>query len=618
MRSAILSEPEHRKLVVARRERSPVWQVIHVLGSLRLAMLLLFTIALACAVATVAESNFSAKVAQIYIYKNPWFMVWLGLLCANLLCAALTRWPWQRKHVGFVVTHFGIITLLLGAMIGSVWGFEGSVNLHKGQAPAQRLVSPHSILLVESPLTGLLYTTRFDPEIRPPTKDRPRVVELVDTRAKLEVIGFSSRLKLNQELVEDPVFGFASGVAGRMASGSLGQELPVRLLLQSPESALFDLFGLAMVEWVDPMPERPVQRDRGRIIPGEGTYRETQMIFGHQPDLPVVHNTSGMLSGYRFRLLSKAGSLEPDVEMIFPSGKTKRLSLAEARRGPIPGDQPPTEIVVAEYWPDMRMVEGRPVSVSERPNNPAALVTLSGLMEDIAPQQPRLLLAPGEDHGVTYRLLRGRQVVQEGRLKPGESLATGWNDWTFTLERSFAKARNVTVASEDDSVMGPRLPGILARVICADGTVTEPKWVASGSTETFDLGGQAARIGFGLETKPIPFGISLLNFEVPRFEGTQTPANFISTVRFHGPGGATVDRRIEMNRPGSFPPEFWRQFTGTTYKFSQAGWNAQNLDETTLQVLYDPGWLFKWIGSLMICVGIFIMFYLKPKRVCQP
>ncbi len=34
--------------------------------------------------------------------------------------------------------------------------------------------------------------------------------------------------------------------------------------------------------------------------------------------------------------------------------------------------------------------------------------------------------------------------------------------------------------------------------------------------------------------------------------------------------------------------------------------------QTTLQVLYDPGWLLKWLGSLGICVGIAIMFYWKP------
>jgi hypothetical protein len=30
--------------------------------------------------------------------------------------------------------------------------------------------------------------------------------------------------------------------------------------------------------------------------------------------------------------------------------------------------------------------------------------------------------------------------------------------------------------------------------------------------------------------------------------------------------------------------------------------------------LRDPGWLLKWIGSLLIVAGVFMMFYLQPYR----
>jgi hypothetical protein len=124
---------------------------------------------------------------------------------------------------------------------------------------------------------------------------------------------------------------------------------------------------------------------------------------------------------------------------------------------------------------------------------------------------------------------------------------------------------------------------------------------------------EVIKIGFGMETKLIPIAVSLLNFEVPFDEGTKTPANYKATVRFDDmKTQATGNALIEMNTPAIFPNELWRAWTGFTYKFSQAGWNPENLNETTLQVLYDPGWFFKWTGSLMICIGIGIMFYYKP------
>ena len=48
---------------------------------------------------------------------------------------------------------------------------------------------------------------------------------------------------------------------------------------------------------------------------------------------------------------------------------------------------------------------------------------------------------------------------------------------------------------------------------------------------------------------------------------------------------------------------------------SQASWNPENLNQSSVQILRDPGWLFKWIGSLVICAGIFTLFYLRPPRV---
>ena len=72
-----------------------------------------------------------------------------------------------------------------------------------------------------------------------------------------------------------------------------------------------------------------------------------------------------------------------------------------------------------------------------------------------------------------------------------------------------------------------------------------------------------------------------------------------------------VPAQLEMNQPATYPPGLLPQITGLSYKFSQAGWDPQNLNRTTLQVLHDPGWLLKWSGSLLMVAGIFSMFYLR-------
>ena len=70
--------------------------------------------------------------------------------------------------------------------------------------------------------------------------------------------------------------------------------------------------------------------------------------------------------------------------------------------------------------------------------------------------------------------------------------------------------------------------------------------------------------------------------------------------------------KISMNQPTVFPYTWYAPWLGTSFKFSQAGHDPEMPDYSGVQVLRDPGWMPKWVGSLMICFGIFTMFYLKP------
>jgi hypothetical protein len=138
--------------------------------------------------------------------------------------------------------------------------------------------------------------------------------------------------------------------------------------------------------------------------------------------------------------------------------------------------------------------------------------------------------------------------------------------------------------------------------------------VTSGEVVPLSFGEDIVRLGYGLELKPIPFSVALTDFQVPRDEGTETPSDFRASVLFRDT--ATGEERsglIRMNHPASWPGGLLANSTGFNYKFSQAEWNPKDLKETTLQVLYDPGWMPKWLGSLAICLGIATMFYIRPR-----
>jgi len=585
-------EAARRRMIAERQERSVAWRVIHWLGSLQLALILLASIAVACAVATFAESSFNTKVAQAYIYKAPWFVLWLGVLCVNLFAVTLTRWPWQKKHTGFIITHYGIITLLIGAMVGLHTGFEGNVTLHKDRAPVSRVTINRSIIQVESPLDSALYIMPFDVATARPSERKPRVFAVPGTALRIVADGFSDNLIREQKLVASE--GGRPGVLLRFSSPRMGQTLEMPLVLAGEQPRTEDFFGLASVTWQEKLPPAKV-----------AAAAETQMVFGRFA--PIVR-PEGKATGIGV-ILSADGS---KVTVSQPDGTSATYLRAEIIKNPVEAGW--ATVVVEDYWPDFEMRDGKPSSKSDQPRNPAALVriTESGGGGDT---KPAFLLSP-DGEGVAYQLQRGGATYAGGRARVGDVFSLGWADWQVEVLSALPQAVEASNVKPGpplaSGVQG--VPGFRARLESPGGPAAEPRWIESGEVTSLTDGRHLVRVGYGLEIRPLPFSLKLVNFEVPRYEGTETPSNFIATIEFED--AKSAEKKVgtaKMNHPASFPGTLFANFTGINYKFSQAEWNPRDLGETTLQVLYDPGWLLKWVGSLGICVGIAIMFYIKPK-----
>lgn len=592
----LLSSPAAaRRAMIARRQKeSSVWWIIHRLGSLNFALILLATIGLACAAATFAESGFNTKIAHTYFYKNPLFILWLAALCVNLFAVTLTRWPWQKKHTGFIVTHYGIILLLTGAVIGMQTGYEGNVTLKKDGAPLTRVVTSRSIIQVESPTDHGLYLMSFDAETAQPSAESPRTFAVPGTDWKIIADDFSDNLVQKNSLVPDPEGPPA--VLLRLSTAMMNQSVDMPLFLQGDKPVEEDFFGLARIIFQSDLPD---------VIPLPE--HETQIVFAQFA--PVIESGK-FSSGLQLRL-SEDGE---KVTIISPDGNGTTYLRREIMKQVVPMDK--DAVTVEEYWPDFVMKDGRPTSRSTNPANPAILARISPKTDSSSDAKPHLTLAP-TDGGIRYQLGRGKSTATSGIARVGDSFALGWADWRAEVVQVLPHARleTETIAGPPAPKNAPGIPGFLAHLETAPGESGLPAWVESGKVTTLrsTKGSESVRIAYGLESKPVPFSIRLLRFDIPRDEGTDTPADFRATVEFKdATTGAITTGVARMNHPASFPGTFWSNVTGLNYKFSQAEWNPKDLDETTLQVLHDPGWMFKWMGSLAICLGIAIMFYWKP------
>src|SRR3954462_11026932 len=172
---------------MANQPTRPAWQqnaLFQFFASLKLAVVLLAVLFAGAIAGTTYESSFDAKVARAYIYGAPWFNTWLVLLGANLAVSAISRWPWRKHHVAFLVTHLGIITLLFGSLIGRIWGTEGTITLFKGEPASNRLLIDEHQLRVRD-TDGIIKGYAAEFINRPPTEQRPRDLGLLAAGARL-------------------------------------------------------------------------------------------------------------------------------------------------------------------------------------------------------------------------------------------------------------------------------------------------------------------------------------------------------------------------------------------------------------------------------------------------
>ena len=110
--------------------------LIHRLGSMKIAVVLLVVILAAMAAGTIVESSRGTDAAARAVYGAAWFRVLLGLFACNVLCSIVDLFPWGRARIGFVLTHGSMLVILAGALVTDRVKQEGSLALWEGEQSA--------------------------------------------------------------------------------------------------------------------------------------------------------------------------------------------------------------------------------------------------------------------------------------------------------------------------------------------------------------------------------------------------------------------------------------------------------------------------------------------------
>ncbi|PYJ34586.1 MAG: hypothetical protein DME88_04400 [Verrucomicrobia bacterium] len=650
----------------SRSAEKPAWQrnsIFEFFASLKLAVVLLAVLIVAAIAGTIYESSFDAKVARAYVYGAPWFNLWLVLLGANLACSAFSRWPWRKHHLAFLITHLGIITLLIGSLIGRIWGVEGTITLFKGEPPTNRLLVNEHQLRVHD-VDGIVKGYPAEFLHHPPTPQHPRDLGQLASGAHLQIIDYAPAIegKLNPKPVTNGgAPASTEAAAGRpalhftIATAMMNQRLDGWLLADDPQHGNFSM-GLATIE----LKRGAVARSTSSITStSKSTSRigepidleESIFAFSKAPDEQIGHVREGGSSGAKIRLSAPENGNKGQVIVSIGDNEAK-FDVAENLGRDVPIENTPFTLRIENYWPDFRIENGKPSSVSDQPNNPAVLVTIRGKGAPVAAAEtnphgsgkelaatggPPTMPAPGEeapnhltlfvadDGAITYELASRKIGKSSGKLDLNKPLTTGWADWQLVVDKTMPSAQPqmdfTPVKSEQASAASSAaadLPDGVRLRVQQNGETFE-RWAPAGWQITIPIrqsadSGSPTMVAYGWKIIGLPIGLELRDFEVKRNEGSDSPAGFKSTLRVVTADGEGATGACWMNHPFSFPGTWWRTWTGLTYKISQASWNPENLNQSTVQILRDPGWLLKWIGSLLVVIGVFMMFYLQPYR----
>ena len=102
------------------------------LSSLKLAVVVILFLTSALIAGTLLESSYDIATARYWVYRAFWFHFVLFTLGVNIVCSAMSRLPWKKRHLPFLLAHLGIILILVGSWITQKWGLDGSINITEG------------------------------------------------------------------------------------------------------------------------------------------------------------------------------------------------------------------------------------------------------------------------------------------------------------------------------------------------------------------------------------------------------------------------------------------------------------------------------------------------------
>ncbi len=644
------------------------------LASVKLAVLTLGTLAATLAYATFFESRHGTAAVQEYIYRSPGFAILLAFLGINILCAALIRFPWKKRQTGFVVTHAGLLILLVGSYIGVRTADEGQVGMLEGQVKSELVRIDYPVIRVReidphSQGAGTEYALPFRPGPFEWGPAKPKDPGLIAGFLRLATLGIVGKPTTREVLTQkdDP---FQLVVVENLPAAG-----PAVIHVADPEGA-----PMARITLNFKAPGMPQARDAfaseddhwfvterkfQRVVRDQ---RPAMITFSHvdRPDLVddfLKPPPLGVKGSARFRYADREGKARTyDWALDGQEGKSITLpdsplevTLSEITEFPtaagglerILGDDPvPIAIFKIHAGKDEPVTHMALANLPMVPNvipsaDPAAGKRPAPLAQVHYMVAPRLdpkgngrfgqieILA-GPDGSLYQRVFgRGKETTGElrssGPLEKGKPIVAFGGNPNLPMTISFQLDDYLPAGVEKQIYEPVVLPkaqmgnGIAAcRAEMTVGGQTKEIWLSRSenldppSPRHLAFGDRFFELVYDVDRKPLGFELKLDDFDTGFEPGTEQATHFESKVRLTDPEQGIKDKpyTIWMNHP----------LDHRGYTFYQSNYIRERDPRThqftgqfqsVFQVAANPGRPIIYSGCLLVVIGAFLQFYMR-------
>lgn len=591
-------------------------RVFEALSSVKLAVFLMAWLIIECAVGTFVEAQVNTAAAWFFVYKSMRFKLLMALLATNILCAALIRFPWKRYQTGFLITHIGLLTVLFGSMLTSLNSVDKLMPVEQGKTEARAF----------DPEAECLFVTTADTKLGMPGK-RMQVQIPVQFGPFTWGHKIFGSIPWRKDHTQEHDLDNGDKLRVKMFYANCEAETQYKKADSGPPAIKYRLRN----------PERGFDNSNWLVgDPSSGSGGEelgmgNLLIWRVGSDAELDHFVNGAPKKEAAGLL---GTLS-----YTNNGKHRFISVAELKSKPIKLDDEKATLRLIAYYPNARLdkTSNDWITEGDEPKNP--LVRVGVRVGDAAEKEyltfgrhrdfdAMLIRRQGADRLFTYfpadpdavieiavtadgkagyRAFGSQGLIAANRIEPNVEYA-GWAGMKFSAIEVFGSARKDAILRGKALQRGtPGRSGIVVEYESGGKTARFPLMRDSEEPSTGVVGDRMVALRYGIQESELPFSIRLDEFEEPKNPGTQQAAMYTSKVTL-------VDKQRNSERAQVITmnyPLYHTDVDGNSFTLYQSGIDrSRGKAVSTYTVARDPGLKVKYVGSILLVFGAFLMFYM--------